>query len=338
MQAGFGRCFAAGKDSALGRFPGMRRGPFRRAPIAIATGLWGGLTLGGGFSPMPAGPALAQMQLQGAANGGTAGKAHASGGEEGAPYVPPKPTIIKPPAEDTIIGHTLAHDGTNGAMVFDKPGGDLVLSRFALSGNKISAPGQACSIDVSLTPPLVTEAKGRPDGASRYAVPLEACPFSVDILDGAVLAASPAPTCEFKAADCRIAPGGLWGPTPAEISPKRAKDLEHDRVRIETTMRADFRALLKKAGKDKVAVKAIAGEQAGFSSDREVTCRDYAQESVHGFCSTQITEARVLSLIAKFDLAPDNSVHRRPRTKPKVSAKAPTDAKEPTQASAPQAQ
>ena len=281
---------------------------------------------------MPADLARAQMQLQGA-SGGTTSKAPA--GEQGAPYVPPKPTILKPPGEDTIIGRTLTHDGTSGAMVFNKPGGDLVLTRFALSGSRISAPGQTCSIDVSLNPPLVTAPKGRPDGAFRYAVPFEACPFSVDVLDGAVLAASPTPTCEFKAADCKIALGGLWGPTPAEISPKRAKDLEHDRVRIEATMRADFRALLKKAGKDKTAIKAIAGEQAGFSSDREVTCRDYAQESVHGFCSTQITEARVLSLIAKFDLAADNT-DRRPRSKLKPAVKAPAE-KEPVEASAPQA-
>ena len=108
-------------------------------------------------------------------------------------------------------------------------------------------------------------------------------------------------------------------------------------------MRTDFRALLKKAGKDKTAIKAIAGEQAGFSSDREVTCRDYAQESVHGFCSTQITQARVLSLIAKFDLAPDNSVHRKARARPKPSIKAPADkapadAKAPAEAAAPEAQ
>ena len=258
------------------------------------------------------------MQLQGATGAAPA----KSGGDGSAPYVPPKPTIIKPPVEDTIVGHTLAHDGAGGSMVFDKTGGELVLSRLALGGTKMSTPGQACSIDVALQPPLVAEPKGRPDGAFRFAVPLAACPFSVDILDGAVLASSPTSSCEFKAADCKIALGGLWGPTPAEISPKRAKDLEHDRVRIETTMRADFRALLKKAGKDKTAIKAIAGEQAGFSSDREVTCRDYALESVHGFCSTQITEARVLALIAKFDLAPDNSVHRRPRVKLKPAAKA----------------
>jgi hypothetical protein len=292
--------------------------------IAPPLAFWIALPLAfGGLALAPPHGALAQMQLQGAANGGAAAKPHASGGEEGVPYVPLKPTIIKPPGEDTIVGQTLAHDGASGAMVFDKPGGDLVLSRFALDGGRISAPGQSCSIDVSLKPPLVTELKGRPDGMIRYTVPLEACPFSIDILDGAVLVSSDAPICLFKAADCKITPGGLWGPKPADITAKRAKDLERDRVRIETTMRADFRALLKKAGKDKTRIKAIAGEQAGFSSDREVTCRDYAQESVHGFCSTQITEARVLSLIAKFDLAPDNSEHRRPRTRPKPVANAP---------------
>jgi hypothetical protein len=65
-------------------------------------------------------------------------------------------------------------------------------------------------------------------------------------------------------------------------------------------MRTNFRALIRKAGKDAIAVKAIAREQAAFSSQREMTCRDYDQETVHGFCSTQITEARALDLLAQF--------------------------------------
>lgn len=273
----------------------------------------------------------AQMMLPGALNGNAPGappkaSARASGSSHAgeAQRAPPKPIAIKPPSEDTIVGHLLSRDGVSGAMAFDRSGTALVLSKLTLNGDKISAPGKPCSIDVSLTPPLVVTPAGRPEGAVRFSVPLAACPFFIDVLDGAVLVSNPAPTCDFKAADCRVNLAGLWGPTAAEISPKRAKDLERQRVRVETTMRANFRVLLKRAGKDRTAVKAIAREQAGFSSEREMTCRDYAQESIHGFCSTQITEARVLALLAKFGDEPDRAPEHRhgARAKPRPTAPA----------------
>ncbi len=281
-------------------------------------GLW--LTAG----PLPAG---AQMQLPGTVNGSGA---HGSegGGSSAAPSsaAPPKPVVIEAPDEASIAGRPLSHDGAKGEMTFDKAeaGGDkagLVLSKLTLVGDRISKPGQACTVDIALKPPLAATAAGRPAGAIRYAVPLQACPFNIDILDGAALVTSPGPTCDFIAADCRISPGGLWGPRAADISPKRAKDLERERNRLETTMRANFRALLRKVGKDKIAIKAVAREQAAFSSEREMTCRDYEQETVHGFCSARVTEARALALMAQF--GPLGEVRERkhaPRPRPKVSA------------------
>ncbi len=270
-------------------------------------------------------PAAAQMMLPGATNGaspgaatGTAQKPTGGGASEGT-HAPPKPIILKPPSEDTIAGHVLARDGLKGAMSFDKSGDDLVLSKLALTGDKISAPTKDCSLDVSLTPPLAITPAGRPEGAIRYQVPLQACPFTIDVLNGAVLVSTPKPTCEFTAADCRVSLSGLWGPAPVEITDKRAKELERERVRIETTMRANFRVLLKRAGKDRDLIKAIAREQAGFSSSREMTCRDYAKESVFGFCSTQITEARVLALLAKFGEMPE-PVDRRHAARERAKA------------------
>lgn len=66
-------------------------------------------------------------------------------------------------------------------------------------------------------------------------------------------------------------------------------------------MRTGFHALLMKAGKDKVAIKKMAGEQAGFSSEREVICRNYLGEEVHGFCALRITQARALALQTAFE-------------------------------------
>ncbi len=55
--------------------------------------------------------------------------------------------------------------------------------------------------------------------------------------------------------------------------------------------------------KDRNAVKAVASEQAGFTSEREMTCRDYARESVHGFCSARFTELRAAELAARVEAA-----------------------------------
>ena len=66
-------------------------------------------------------------------------------------------------------------------------------------------------------------------------------------------------------------------------------------------MLAKFHALLASAGKDKEAIKQIASEQAGFSSEREVICRNYLREDIHGFCALRITQARALALQAAFE-------------------------------------
>ena len=259
-------------------------------------------------------PASAQMKLPGAIGGGTPtsdGERPSGGGEgSGAPsaYAPPKPVAMKPPAGDTIAGRVMNRDGAKGTMLFEKTGGEgLALSKLALEGEVMSKPGKTCKVDVALASPLAAVPVRRPAGAIRYQVPVAACPFTIDILDGAVLVTTPDPTCDFAAADCRVIPGGLWGPTAADISAKQAKDLEHERQHLETTMRTNFRVLLRKAGRDRNAVKAIAKEQAAFSSEREMTCRDYQQETVHGFCSTRITQARALALMAQFGPVLDGS-------------------------------
>lgn len=294
------------------------------------------LAAGLAASLLGSGAARAQMQLPGAVGGGAPAVEHKSGGGGGggggssaAPssYSPPKPVVIKAPMEDTVVGHPLSRDGAQGEMMLEKSGDGLALSKLTLNGDKISKPGTACTVDVALATPLPASSDGRPAGAIRYRVPVPACPFAIDILDGAVLVTRQETTCDFTAADCRVSPGGLWGPHAADITPKRAKDLERERVRLETTMRANFRAVLKKAGKDRDAVKAIARDQAAFSSEREMTCRDYAQETVHGFCSTQITQARALALMAQFGTMPEGPHSKRSRPRPRPAATAATSEK-----------
>lgn len=266
-------------------------------------------------------PVFAQMMLPGANNGVAVDRPPREAGPPAETGV--HPIVVKPPSEAGIVGHVLSRDGHDGKMAFARKGGDLVLTALQMMGDKISKPQENCSVDVALPAPLVVLPAGRPHGLLRYDVPLDACPFSFDVLEGAVLVSRPDPSCDFTAADCRITPGGLWGPTPFELPPSRATELEHQRVKIETTMRTNFRALLKKLGKDKVAAKALVRDQAAFSSQREMTCRDYEQEPVHGFCSTQITEARTLDLLAQFGLAEDPHEGKRPpHAEPKPQANA----------------
>ncbi len=117
--------------------------------------------------------------------------------------------------------------------------------------------------------PIQTRFAGRPNGVSRYEVEIETCPFSLDVLEGAVLVTRTPQTCDFRAADCRVDPAGLWGPPGNAIGPDQTKQLERERGRVDLAMPAKFHALLASAGKDKEAIKQIASEQAGFSSERE---------------------------------------------------------------------
>lgn len=249
-------------------------------------------------------PALAraQLMLPGAlqTQPTTAGKAAPA--PAGSAPRKPKPAGFKPPSEETILGRELSRDGFAGIVAFQ--GGSakgLEITKLSLEGEGISHPGEKCRVDVVAQGPIQTRFAGRPKGVFRYEVDIEACPFSLDVLDGAVLVSRAPMTCDFTAADCRVDPGGLWGPPGNAIGPGQAKQLERERGRVESAVRAKFRALLASAGKDKEAIKKIAAGQAGFSSEREMTCRNYLREDVHGFCALRLTQAHGLALQAAFE-------------------------------------
>jgi hypothetical protein len=248
------------------------------------------------------GPAHAQLMLPGAL------QAQPSPAEKTAPSAAPKkpkPVGLKPPAEATILGRELSRNGAAGSIAFQAgPEHQLEITKLSLPGESISHPAEECLVDVVGDGPIQTRFVGRPKGASRYEVEIKACPFSLDVLDGAVLITRTQGTCDFPAAECRVNLAGLWGPAGNAIGPDQTKQLERERSRAETNMRANFRALLSSAGKDKEAIKEIAREQAGFSSEREMTCRNYLSEDAHGFCALRITQARALALEAAFEELP----------------------------------
>ena len=244
-----------------------------------------------------AGPAWAQMLLQGAV-GAPKPAAKAS-----LAVRPRPPGGMQLPREETLLGHDLVQGGAAGRILFKRDAGALKLAHLSLVGEALSKPGEGCQLDVVAADAIALRPAGRPAGLLRYDVAFPACPFSFDVLDGAVLVAANG-SCDFVAADCRVSAAGLWGPPARAFDARGAQNLAHALVATEARMRADFRALIARAGKDQGAVKAVAREQAGFSSEREMLCRDYAGEPTHGFCALRATEAKLFDLQARLGTLP----------------------------------
>jgi hypothetical protein len=264
-------------------------------------------------------PALgrAQLMLPGALQASPSPANKIAPNPTGATPGQPKPAGLKPPSEETIFGQELSRDGFAGIIAFQRGSNKgLEITRLSIAGQEILHPGEQCQVDVTGTP-IQTRFAGRPNGVSRYEVALESCPFSFDVLEAAVLVSRTPQTCDFRAADCRVDPAGLWGPPGNAIGPDQTDKLERERGRVASAMLAKFHALLTSAGKDKEAIKQIAGEQAGFSSEREVICRNYLREDIHGFCALRITQARALALQAAFE---DRA---KTRAKPAMAKKKP---------------
>lgn len=269
-------------------------------------------------------PARAQLLLPGALQASP--PAAGSGGQNPAGTMPGKPKLAAPklPSESTIFGRELTRDGFAGIIAFGSASGKgIEITRLSLAGEQISHPHEQCRVEVVADAPIQTKFAGRPNGVSRYEVEIAACPFSFDVLDGAVIVTRVPPTCDFPAADCRAAPAGLWGPPGNSFGPDQVKQFERERGHAESAMRAAFRALLANAGKDREAIKKIASGQAAFSSERDVTCRDYVGEEVHGFCALRITQARAFALQAAFE----KNANLRPKPAKAIAKKAATQQK-----------
>lgn len=266
------------------------RRPFQAAAIVLAVVL-----------AAAAGPRLAhaQLMLPGATHARPPGGSDKSGGSSPARS---RMATQKVPDASSIAGLDLVHDGRSGLMAFGLGSGKaLEITSLSLDGEQISRPGGLCRVDVVAEAPIEPKAIGRRRGLLLYEVVIEACPFVFELLDGAVLVTRGPQGCEFAAADCRVDPTGLWGPRGDSMGEKEIAQFERARAQSEANMRANFRALLASAGKDKQMVKQIAAEQAGVSSERAMICRDYEREEMHGFCALKITQARVFDLQAQYE-------------------------------------
>jgi hypothetical protein len=271
----------------------------------------------------------AQIMLPGALQAQPQGGLNASPNSAGGVSKPPKLPGLKPPPVQSILGHELTQNGANGIISFRSAAEDgIEIVKLSLMGESLSHPAEPCVVDVAEAGLIKTRFDGRPGGLLHYAVEFPACPFSFDVLEGAVLVSRGPQPCEFNEARCKVDPAGLWGPPGNFIGPDQVKNFERERGRTESDMRVNFRALLSTAAKDKETAKKIVAEQAGFSSAREMTCRTYLKEDVHGFCALRLTQARALALQAAFsertkakaDAKPAVAAGKHAIAKPKLSA------------------
>lgn len=223
------------------------------------------------------------------------------------------PPPAKVPRIESLAGQTLYRDGGGSEISFALRDKALVVSRVTLAGR--GDDGAECRIDVADLPLSVRD-EGRPDGMARIGIALPACPISFDVMDGAALETGDRAACAFKEAHCTVDPTGLWGPPASSLTPARDKTIERERARAEAAVRASFKRLVATT-KDRPTIMGYAREQAQFSSTREETCRGYAGELKHGFCSTRVTEARAASLHAKADLAQAEKDKRKNRRSPR---------------------
>ncbi|MBL8587769.1 MAG: hypothetical protein JNK46_04505 [Methylobacteriaceae bacterium] len=254
----------------------------------------------GGLAPVPLDPAKAKPKPK------PKPKAEAAG-------------PVKAPGEEAVIDRSLLLNGATGRMEFERRDKILTLVKLSLAGEEPGKPGSACRVDPVKAPVAATPA-GKPKGLLRYEVDAPGCKFSIDVLDGAVLVEAATRQCEFSEPACRVEMSGVWGPPVASLAGERVKDIEKARTRSETAMRANFKTLLARtSGKEEV--KLVAREQAGFTSQREMICRDYQQETKHGYCASRITEARAVELSAKIaapqQTAEADPAKKKPRKKPR---------------------
>ena len=256
------------------------------------------------FAAALATPAHGQLVLPGAAP-----EPAAAAKPMAAPVEKPKPKPIVPKI-DSVLDRPLRLNGLAGELVLsgDAPADDakvgdkkdkkkektrrIRVDRLSLLGEVISDPTQKCKIDIVGDKPLQTKSLGTPDGLARYSVDIPACPFSFDVVDGAVLTPQQTSACVFQAADCQANPGGLWGPDPSTPD-LDAKTVGKSRNVYEGSIVETIKALTKL---DKDGAIALGREESDFVSQRDDICRDYAQERHVGYCASRLTEARAALL------------------------------------------
>jgi hypothetical protein len=199
----------------------------------------------------------------------------------------------------SLAGRTLMLNGKLGLLQISGDDKAITIDKLQLAGEGVSDSSQRCVVDIVGETPIEATNVGRPDGLERFEAKVPACPISFDVLDGAVLVPSQITACVFKAADCQTSPGGLWGPDGASLVGDAAKIVK-ERATAEKAMGKAFHAIEDRAEGNPQAADLVR-DQNGFAGQRDELCRDYAKESVHGYCGLRATEARAALLRTRLD-------------------------------------
>ncbi|MDX3807455.1 hypothetical protein ACXIUS_08235 [Bosea thiooxidans] len=261
-------------------------------------------------------PAWAQpLQLPGAQPFNAPGTHQAAPPAAGAPATPRQASLpaLKIAGEEAILGKALHHNGNHGAATFEKLGSGYGL-KLSLDGYQSANLVEPCAVSLGDAPVPVTPL-GKPAGVPRYKLEAPVCPIVFDVLDGAFLVVEPTEPCVVETAQCRVDPRGLWGPELGVVA-AQAKVIERARGAAERALRDGYRTLTAKA--NAVDQRTLAREQAGFSGEREMICRDFQREGQYGFCAARVTEARAAELRARLGLhtEPKQATKPRPRATP----------------------
>jgi hypothetical protein len=227
----------------------------------------------------------------------------------------------------SLAGRPLMLNGKSGLLQISGDDKSVTVDKLQLVGEGVSDSSQRCIVDIIGETPIEATNVGRPDGLDRYEAKVPACPISFDVLSGAVLAPTQITACVFKAADCQTAPGGLWGPDGASLVGDAAKIVK-ERAAAEKAMGKILHAIEDRAEGSPQAAELVR-EQKAFAGQRDELCRDYAKESIHGYCGLRVTQARVAFLQTRLDeLGPETAAGKAAsakskKTKSKKSAKQP---------------
>ncbi|MGO9774236.1 MAG: hypothetical protein ACLPSW_32725 [Roseiarcus sp.] len=196
-----------------------------------------------------------------------------------------------------VVGRPLRLDGKRGRLLLSGHGKLVRIDKFSLPGEVISDPSQKCLIDIVGEAPIEAKNLGRPDGLARYQAEIPACPFTFDLLDGAVLVPAQSQACVFQAADCQASPSGLWGPDAANLEAD-AKSIEHERARADAAATHSLRTLQERL-KGRPEADDLARDESDFASRRDDVCRGYEKEAVRGYCASRMAQARAALLRAR---------------------------------------
>jgi hypothetical protein len=203
------------------------------------------------------------------------------------------------PGIASVAGRPLMLNGKSGLLQISGDDKTATIDKLELAGEGVSDPSQRCVVDIVGEKPILATSAGRPDGLERFEADVPACPFAFDVLDGAVVVPPQITACVFKAADCRTSPAGLWGPDGDSLAGEAAKIVK-ERAEAEKAMAKIARAIEDRA-KDSPDAASLARDQNGFAGQRDELCRNYAKESLHGYCALRATQARIALLKTRLE-------------------------------------